>query len=66
MNFLVCNKTIFSGKGPGYASPMDAFKNGPREELLYVVTVQPDQTKEDYLSTIDVNPESPTYSQVWI
>ncbi|VVD04194.1 unnamed protein product [Leptidea sinapis] len=26
-------------KGPGYASPLDAFHNGPREELLYVVCV---------------------------
>ncbi|KAG6442193.1 methanethiol oxidase [Manduca sexta] len=51
-------------KGPGYASPLDAFKNGPREEILYVVTVQPDQSKQDYLSTVDVDPKSPTYCQV--
>ncbi|XP_023949721.1 methanethiol oxidase [Bicyclus anynana] len=50
--------------GPGYASPLDAFRNGPREELLYVVCVQPDQTKQDYLATVDVDPNSPTYSQV--
>lgn len=50
--------------GPGYPSPLDAFKNGPRERLLYVVCVQPDQTKEDYLATVDVDPNSPTYSQV--
>ncbi|CAH0584162.1 unnamed protein product [Chrysodeixis includens] len=50
--------------GPGYASPLDAFHNGPREELLYVVTVQPDPTKQDYLSTVDVDPKSPTYCQV--
>ncbi|XP_049874742.1 methanethiol oxidase [Pectinophora gossypiella] len=51
-------------KGPGYASPMAAFRNGPREQLLYVVCVQPDKTKQDYLATIDVDPKSPTYSQV--
>ncbi|CAB3259729.1 unnamed protein product [Arctia plantaginis] len=51
-------------KGPGYASPLDAFKNGPREELLYVICVQPDNTKQDYLATVDVNPKSSTYSQV--
>lgn len=52
--------------GPGYASPMDAFTKGPREKLLYVVTVQPDLTEPhgDYLSTIDVDPDSPTYSQI--
>ncbi|KAJ2944270.1 hypothetical protein O0L34_g18252 [Tuta absoluta] len=51
-------------KGPGYKSPLDAFHKGPREELLYVCCVQPDKTKQDYLSTIDVDPKSPTYSQV--
>lgn len=55
---------IFAGKGPGYASPLDAFHNGPREELLYVICVQPDKTKQDYVATVDVNPESSTYSQV--
>lgn len=59
------NFNLFSGKGgPGYASPMEAFKNGPREELLYVVCVQPDQTKQDYLATVDVDPKSPTFKQV--
>lgn len=51
-------------KGPGYSSPLEAFRSGPREELLYVVCVQPDKTKEDYLATVDVDPKSPTYSQV--
>ena len=57
---------LFPGKGPGYASPLDALKNGPREELLYVVCIQPDKTKQDYLATVDVDPKSPTYSQVSI
>ncbi|XP_011179258.2 methanethiol oxidase [Zeugodacus cucurbitae] len=52
--------------GPGYKSPIDAMKNGPREKLLYTVTVQPnlDEPHGDYLSTVDVDPESPTYCQV--
>lgn len=52
--------------GPGYPSPMDAMKNGPRETLLYVITVNPDLNNEDgdYLSTIDADPNSKTYSQV--
>lgn len=55
---------ISPGKGPGYATPLEAFKNGEREKLLYVVCVQPDATKQDYLATVDVDPESSTYSQV--
>lgn len=45
---------------------MDAFKNGPKEKLLYVVTVQPNLTEPhgDYLSTVDVDPDSATYCQV--
>lgn len=52
------------GGGPGYASPMDAFLRGPREKLLYTVCVQPDLSQQDYLATLDVDPESPTYCQV--
>jgi selenium-binding protein 1 len=52
--------------GPGYATPMDAMKNGPREKLIYVNcirrNVNPD--KPDYLATVDVDPQSDTYSQV--
>lgn len=41
-------------------------KEGPREKILYVVTVQPDldQPEGDYLSTVDVDPESSTFCQV--
>ncbi|XP_044258107.1 methanethiol oxidase [Tribolium madens] len=55
-----------SSNGPGYATPLDAMKNGPREELLYVVCIQPNQAegKTDLLATVDVNPSSPTYCQV--
>lgn len=52
--------------GPGYPSPLWAMKNGPREEILYVVTVQPnlDDDKGDYLSVVDVDPKSETYCKV--
>ncbi|XP_055296101.1 methanethiol oxidase [Sitodiplosis mosellana] len=52
--------------GPGYASPLDAMKNGPREKLLYIIAVQPDlkHSDGDYLATVDVDPTSSTYSQV--
>ena len=44
---------------------MDAFKNGPREKILYVTCARRNvQDKPDYLSTVDVDPDSPTYSQV--
>lgn len=54
-----------SKTGPGYATPLDAMK-GPREELLYVVCVQPNPsaTKTDFLATVDVDPKSPTYSKI--
>lgn len=52
--------------GPGYASPLEAMKNGPREKVLYIVTVNPnlDDPDGDYLTTVDADPTSSTYSQV--
>jgi selenium-binding protein 1 len=51
--------------GPGFASPAEAMK-APREKLLYSVAlyIGTGIQKPDYLATIDVDPESPTYSQV--
>lgn len=42
----------------------EAFKNGPRETLLYVPAIVPDQSRPDYLAVIDVDPESVTYQHV--
>lgn len=43
----------------------DAFKNGAREKLVYLPCIVPDQqSRPDYLATVDVNPQSSTYSQV--
>ncbi len=51
--------------GPGYATPRDAMK-GPRERVIYTVAVRVATGAErpDYLATVDVDPASPTYSQV--
>jgi len=53
--------------GPGYATPLEAFRHGPREKILYVPAIPTGEgadTREDYLATVDVDPESPTFSQV--
>lgn len=51
--------------GPGYASPSEAAK-APPEKLLYTTAlyVGTEVDAPDYLATIDVDPDSPTYSQV--
>lgn len=60
-------KECGSCTGPGYASPLDAMKNGPRENLMYIPCIcanTPSKEKADYVATIDMDPMSPTYSQV--
>lgn len=61
--YLTINKKNY--QGPGYATPLEAMK-GPREEILYVICVQPNQSQErtDVLATVDVDPKSPTYCKV--
>jgi len=51
--------------GPGYASPAAAMQAEP-EKLLYTIAlyVGTDIQEPDYIATIDVDPNSPTYSQV--
>ncbi|XP_063172835.1 methanethiol oxidase-like [Candoia aspera] len=51
--------------GPGYPTPLDAMR-GPREKLIYVTCILTGTGTKmpDYLSTVDVDPESPTYCQV--
>jgi len=51
--------------GPGYASPEAAMK-AEKEKLLYVIALYTgsDIQEPDYLATVDVDPHSPTYSQV--
>lgn len=51
--------------GPGYASPLEAMRAAP-EKRLYTVALYVGTTTEkpDYLATVDVDPDSPSYSQV--
>ncbi len=51
--------------GPGYASPLEAMQ-AEREKILYVNALYTGTEVEapDYLATVDVDPASPTYSQV--
>jgi len=51
--------------GPGYASPEEAMK-AEREKVLYTVAlyVGTEVEEPDYLATVDVDPDSPTYSRV--
>ncbi|KAB2092330.1 hypothetical protein E1A91_A02G024300v1 [Gossypium mustelinum] len=62
--------------GPGYATPLEAM-SGPKEALLYVTCVYngfyngfvcihagTGREKPDFLATVDVDPNSPTYSKV--
>ena len=51
--------------GPGYASPAEAMR-APRERLLYTAALYTGTGVEapDYLATVDVDPDSETYSQV--
>ncbi|TCJ20269.1 selenium-binding protein [Rubrobacter taiwanensis] len=51
--------------GPGYASPEEAMQ-AERERVLYTVALYVGTGVEepDYLATVDVDPDSPTYSQV--
>ncbi|CAH1788332.1 unnamed protein product [Owenia fusiformis] len=56
-----------SGHGPGYKTPMDAYLNGKREEIVYLPCIYrntPHDKKPDYLATVDVDPNSPSYSKV--
>ena len=50
--------------GPGYSSPEAAIR-APREEILYTIAIYTGTgiQKPDYLTTVDVDPESPTYSE---
>jgi selenium-binding protein 1 len=51
--------------GPGYASP-EAAMQAEREKVLYAIALYTGTGIEepDYLATIDVDPNSPTYSQI--
>ena len=51
--------------GPGYASPSEAIR-APSEKLLYTIAIYTGTgiQKPDYLATVDVDPNSESYSKV--
>lgn len=51
-------------QSPGYRSPLDAKINGSRETVLFVTCVRPNMNGPDYLATVDVDPQSPSYGKV--
>lgn len=54
-------------KGPGYASPLDAMRNGPRERIVYLPCIVPPDSRQNrasYLATVDIDPQSQTYCKV--
>ncbi|KAK7090888.1 methanethiol oxidase-like [Littorina saxatilis] len=54
-------------KGPGYATPLDAMRNGPREKIVYLPCIVPPgfrENRHNYLATVDVDPQSPSYGKV--
>eukprot|EP00405_Crypthecodinium_cohnii_P016872 CAMPEP_0206458814 /NCGR_PEP_ID=MMETSP0324_2-20121206/23798_1 /ASSEMBLY_ACC=CAM_ASM_000836 /TAXON_ID=2866 /ORGANISM="Crypthecodinium cohnii, Strain Seligo" /LENGTH=505 /DNA_ID=CAMNT_0053930233 /DNA_START=82 /DNA_END=1596 /DNA_ORIENTATION=+ len=65
-----CNKSQDCCKvvGGGWKTPLDAMNSGTREQLLYIPAVMnkglAGSDKKDYLATVDVDPNSPTFSQV--
>ncbi len=52
-----------AGSGPGYATPLEAYRSGERERLAYVPVTTAEHARPDYLATIDLDPASPTHSQ---
>merc|ERR1711892_549539 len=49
---------------PGYATPRAAFTTSTQEKIVYLPCIIPDKDRPDYLATVDVDPDSPTYSTV--
>ena len=51
-----------------HATPMDAFKNGKREKLLFTTANRTDNVSQsdegDFVAVVDVNPSSPTYCSI--
>ncbi|KAK9297777.1 hypothetical protein QLX08_008691 [Tetragonisca angustula] len=61
---MLKNKGCTSCSGPGYKSPKAAILEGPREKLMYVVSIHTDENKSDVLCTVDVDPDSTDYCKI--
>ncbi|KAL9648290.1 hypothetical protein ABK040_001707 [Willaertia magna] len=56
---------LFVTQTTGYKTPLDAFYNGKREEIVYLTAINTNPHKHsDAIITVDVDPNSKTYSQV--
>jgi selenium-binding protein 1 len=53
-------------EGPGYATPQAAIEESEREEIAYVMSlyVGTDVDAPDFVSVVDVNPDSDTYCEI--
>ncbi|KAL8612332.1 Methanethiol oxidase [Nucella lapillus] len=54
-------------KGPGYATPLEAMRCGPRETIVYLPCIVPPDNRQNrcnYLATVDVDPDSHDYGKV--
>lgn len=49
--------------GPGFKNPDEAGK-GPREKILYIPCINTAEGKPDYISVVDVDPQSSKYLEV--
>lgn len=47
-----------------FDGPLEAFKKGKREKILYVSCVNPQKNKPDYLAVVDADEKSSTFCQV--
>uniref|UniRef100_F1L0D8 Selenium-binding protein 1 n=1 Tax=Ascaris suum TaxID=6253 RepID=F1L0D8_ASCSU len=61
---LACELKKRCCSGPGYASPEDAFLNGPREKFLFVTCAHTNSSRPDMIASADVDPTSPTFCKV--
>ena len=61
---IISGEASSCGKcGPGFKTPLEAMK-GPREKLLYFPCIPADTTKQNYLCTVDCDPDSEEYGNV--
>jgi selenium-binding protein 1 len=56
----------YGAEGPGYATPQAAIEEAEHEEIAYVVSlyVGTDVDAPDFLSVVDVDPDSDTYCEI--
>jgi len=63
-NMAAAKGDVSCCNGPGYATPLEAMANAPREKLVYLPCIQVKQGKKDYLATVCVDPQDKDYGKV--